>query len=128
MRTINFFFILTFAVLGFYCCSEDNNPSEDCTPDPTYNPTIDPSAFVDSVNNPFWPLVPGTVYVYEGGTETIEVTVTNNTKVILGVTTIEVHDVVTVNGDTLEDTYDWYAQDTSGNVWYFGEDTKEYDN
>jgi hypothetical protein len=39
-----------------------------------------------------------------------------------------VHDVVSINSQVIEDTYDWYAQDTAGNVWYFGEDTKEYEN
>ena len=29
-------------------------------------------------------------------------------------------------GVLLEDTVDWYGQDNSGNVWYFGEDTTEY--
>jgi hypothetical protein len=72
--------------------------------------------------------VPGTRYIYRGGEETIEVTVTHDTKQILGVTTIVVHDVVSIDGETIEDTYDWYAQDNSGNVWYLGEDTKEYEN
>ena len=39
-----------------------------------------------------------------------------------------VHDVVTENGETVEDTFDWYAQDAFGNLWYLGEDTKEYEN
>jgi hypothetical protein len=28
----------------------------------------------------------------------------------------------------VEDTYDWYAQDGEGNVWYLGEETAEYEN
>jgi hypothetical protein len=72
--------------------------------------------------------VPGTRYVYQGGEETTEVTVTNDTKQILGVTTIVVRDVVSVGGEIIEDTYDWYAQDKAGDVWYLGEDTKEYEN
>ena len=54
--------------------------------------------------------------------------VTSDTKLILGVPCTVVHDVVKVNGKITEDTYDWYAQDKHGNVWYFGEDTKSYDN
>lgn len=103
------------------CSSE-----EDCTPDPTYDPQIDPADFVAAVDNPLWPLVPGTQYVFEGGGERIEVTVTQNTREILGVTTTVVRDTVTVEGEVEEDTYDWFAQDVTGNVWYFGEDTKEY--
>ena len=100
---------------------------EECTPDPTYNPSINPADFVAGVDNALFPLVLGTRYVYQGGEETIEVTVTNDTKQILGVTTIVVRDVVSVGGEIIEDTYDWYAQDKAGNVWYFGEDTKEYE-
>jgi hypothetical protein len=69
--------------------------------------------------------------IWEGKTISYEhttVTVTSNTKVILGVTCTVVHDVVKQKGKITEDTYDWYAQDKHGNVWYFGEDTKSYDN
>jgi hypothetical protein len=46
----------------------------------------------------------------------------------MGVDTIVVHDVATnEDGDVVEDTYDWYAQDSAGNVWYFGEDTTSFD-
>jgi hypothetical protein len=102
--------------------------SEGCTPDPTYDPSINPVDFVAGVDNPLFPLVPGTRYVYQGGEETTEVTVTNDTERILGVTTIVVRDVVSVGGEIIEDTYDWYAQDKAGDVWYLGEDTKEYEN
>jgi len=44
----------------------------------------------------------------------------------MGVDTVVVHDTVTVDNEPLEDTFDWYAQDRDGNVWYFGEVTKEY--
>jgi hypothetical protein len=64
-------------------------------------------------------------YVYVGGTESNVVTVTTNTVVILGVTCVEVHDRVFDNGELIEDTLDWFAQDTAGNVWYFGENTHE---
>ena len=51
--------------------------------------------------------------------------VTSNTVVILGVTCLEVHDTVTLNGDLTEDTLDWFAQDSASNVWYFGENAKQ---
>jgi len=93
-----------------------------------YDPEIDPDDFVtvdDSNANPYFPLVPGKQWVYEGGDETITVTVTYETVEILGVTCIEVSDVVEEDGEVIEDTKDWYAQDVEGNVWYFGERSVE---
>jgi len=95
-------------------------------------PVIDPSNFESSITNSYFPLVPGTVFHYvnriiEGADtsyEQIEVSVSADTKMIAGVSCREVHDVVTENGTVTEDTYDWYAQDNSGSVWYFGEHTK----
>jgi hypothetical protein len=70
--------------------------------------------------------------VFEGTKEGVsqhnEVTVTHDTKTILGVRCVVVHDVVSEKGKVVEDTFDWYAQDKEGNVWYFGEETKEYEN
>ncbi len=100
-------------------------------------PDIDPANFVYPISNPnpFFPLIPGTTFFYEGeenGVPTNNVTEVvcnpNPPKVILGVTTTVVHDqVFDENGKLVEDTFDWYAQDVAGNVWYFGEDTKELD-
>ena len=94
-----------------------------------YDPVIDPADFVDKIDNPYFPLVPGTNYVYEGqsagGLVHTEFFVTHNTKQILGVTTVEIHDTVTTDGALTEDTLDWFAQDKDGNVWYFGENTME---
>ena len=94
-------------------------------------PPIDPSDFVSEVTNPYFPLEPGTTFIYEGESEGVptrdEMIVTNQTKVILGVTTTVVHDLAYEDGVLIEDTYDWFAQDADGNVWYFGEDTKELD-
>ena len=93
---------------------------------------IDPANFVEHVSNQYFPLVPGTVFQYlntvveDGQTTTtnVEVTILDETKIIEGVHCQAVHDVVTEDGGTTEDTYDWYAQDKSGTVWYFGEHTK----
>jgi hypothetical protein len=97
----------------------------------TYDPIIDPADFVGGIDNPYMPLMPGTIFVYEGetedGIETNEVYVTHQTKEILGVTCIVVWDRVWLDGELIEETYDWYAQDKDGNVWYFGEDSKEYE-
>jgi hypothetical protein len=98
----------------------------------TYNPTIDPANFVAKVDNQYYPLKPGTTFFYEGqkegGTQTTEVYVSHRTKKILGVTCVEITDNVSVDGKLVEATLDWYAQDKDGNVWYFGEDSKEYEN
>lgn len=83
------------------------------------------------VTNPYFPLPPGTTFHYIGETEgvvsTDDMEVTRQKKVILGVRCTVVHDLVYTEGVLTEDTLDWYAQDSSGNVWYFGEDTKELD-
>jgi hypothetical protein len=95
-----------------------------------YKPAIDPVNFQSQIDNPYFPLVPGTVFTYseKGGGETKDniVTVTNDTKTILGVKCVVVHDVVKEKSRLVEDTYDWYAQDKTGTVWYFGEATKEF--
>jgi hypothetical protein len=100
----------------------------------TYRPDLPPPEdFVAVIDNPYMPFMPGTrtvfVGVSDGERERNVVSVTDRTKVILGVTTTVVHDqVFSANGDLAEDTFDWYAQDRFGNVWYFGEDTAEYTN
>jgi hypothetical protein len=97
-----------------------------------YVPATDAANFVGQVDNPYFPLVPGTQLVYRGergaAGEVDTVTVTDETTEILGVTCIVVKDEVTDNGELIESTLDWYAQDADGNVWYFGEDTAEYEN
>ena len=56
-----------------------------------YQPRVDPAQFTDKITNPYFPLVPGTVMVYEGTRDgvplRIELTVTNETKDIMGVRT-----------------------------------------
>jgi hypothetical protein len=92
-----------------------------------YQPAIDPADFSTTIDNPFLPWVPGTTFVYEGGGEHIEVTVTADTRTVMGVETVVVRDTVTVKGKVTEDTFDWYAQDRAGNVWYFGEATISFE-
>jgi len=90
---------------------------------------VDPDNFTCKVDNKYFPLKPGTTYFYESSSgETEEIFVTCETKEILGVTCVVVHDVVyDEDGEWIEDTYDWYAQDECKNVWYFGEDSTERD-
>lgn len=96
-----------------------------------YNPIINPDDFVEVIDNPYFPLTPGTIFVYEGESEdeTIrnEIFVTNETRTVMGVNTIVVRDREFEDGELTEETFDWYAQDRDGNVWYFGEDSKEYE-
>jgi hypothetical protein len=92
---------------------------------------IDPSRFSTVVDNPWYPLTPGTTRVYEGtsGGKPARniVTVTNRTRRLAGVETVVVSDDGYVNGRLEERTLDYFAQDRRGSVWYFGEDTAELD-
>jgi len=92
-----------------------------------YAPVINPTNFVTVIDNLYFPLRPGTTFIYEGqtaeGFEHVEFAVTHATRVILGVACVEVHDTRRLNGELVEDTRDWFAQDRIGNVWYFGENT-----
>jgi hypothetical protein len=95
-----------------------------------YAPHVDPAAFVTTIDNPYLPLRPGMTWDYTGPAgkhvETDHVEVTDQTRTIMGIPAVVVRDTVSVKGKVTEDTYDWYAQDRSGNVWYLGEDTREY--
>ena len=77
-------------------------------------------------------MTPGTRTIYqavsdEGRQQTVT-EVTRETKKIMGVGTVVVHDTVSLEGNTMEDSLDWFAQDRDGNVWYFGEATKKFEN
>src|SRR5262249_54425412 len=90
---------------------------------PDYHPDI-PAQWVPAVTNPLFRLIPGTRWDYRAqtssGVETSHVEVLPDTRVISGVTATVVHDQVSVDGVVVEETFDWYAQDTAGNVWYLG--------
>lgn len=92
-----------------------------------YDPVIDPANFVTTIDNPYFPLIPGTTFTYLSQDEVSKdvFAVTHNTRVIDGVICVEVHDSVYMNDELTEDTLDWFAQDKEGNVWYFGENTAE---
>ena len=95
---------------------------------------LDPASFTTRIDNPWWPMRPGSRWVYRetdpaGATQRIVVTVLAETKRIAnGVTARVVRDVATEDGAPVEKTSDWYAQDRCGNVWYLGEATTEYEN
>jgi hypothetical protein len=123
-------------------CGSSNNAGSSTTTTPTsaselapvrgaYSPTIDPADFVGTIDNRYFPLVPGTGFHYKGVAEdgttpqTDDMVVTHQTKMILGIPSTVVRDTVSSRGKAIERTFDWYAQDKAGNVWYMGEDTRE---
>jgi hypothetical protein len=136
--------IATLGVLVLAACGGGGDAR---TPAPAESPTEGPSSalpqgdeavqldsadFVAEIDNPYWPMKPGNRWVYnetdaEGNEMQVEVTVTTDKKNIVGISATVVHDVVTQDGSVREDTLDWYAQDVDGNIWYLGEDTKEYE-
>ena len=97
----------------------------------TYAPALDPTNFVEVIDNPYFPLPVGRTLVYigtkDGQTQTDRVSVTDRTKVILGITATVVRDVARHHGTLLEKTLDFYAQDDQGTVWYLGEDTTAFE-
>ncbi len=91
------------------------------------------SGFVSRIDNHYMPLIPGSIYTYQGQEDGEKqrtvVEVTHESKTILGVMAAVVLDTVSDDhGGLIEQTFDWFAQDTAGNVWYLGEDTKEFEN
>ncbi len=96
-----------------------------------YEPHIDPADFVGTIDNPYMPFVPGSTWTYEGESdgevEVVEISVLSKTKEIQGIECTVVKDVVRIDGKLAEKTFDWFAQDRYGNVWYFGEHSEEYE-
>jgi hypothetical protein len=94
-----------------------------------YSPSIDPRNFVATIDNRYFPLKPGTGFLYKGvrgrTPQTDDEVVTQQAKTILGVRCTVIRDTVSEHGRPVERTLDWYAQDKRGNVWYMGEDAFE---
>ncbi len=90
---------------------------------------IDPASFTATVDNPWYPLKPGTVLTYTGTKDEKPaarvITVTSKSKVVAGVTCAVVVDEVALAGKLADRTMSYYAQDKDGNVWSFGEDVQE---
>lgn len=103
-------------------------------PQGTESVDLDPADFTTRIDNPYRPMAPGSRRVYrntdtDGTVERAEVTVTARSKRIAnGIEARVVRESVTEDGELIEQEYDWYAQDKQGNVWYFGEEVKEYEN
>jgi hypothetical protein len=98
-----------------------------------YNPDIDPAAFGGPIDNPYLPLKPGTVFTHrgvgdDGKTRELNIVrVTHRKKRIMGIDAVVVLDKVWSGGRPEERTFDWYAQDDAGNVWYMGEDSYDWE-
>ena len=121
------------AVLALAACGGGSKSSSSSgLPQGTTSVKLDPADFTTNIDNPYWPMHPGDHWVYreveDGEVHRDDVTVTNRTKTLGGIEARVVHDRVSQNGETLEETDDWYAQDSKGNLWYLGEDTAEYEN
>jgi hypothetical protein len=131
-------------LLAAVCCAPqdatapqaDSAPSSeaslDASAESSLPPFPGPDGFVNRVDHPFFPLPRGTRFVYSGFDEDKPlrdiIDVTRRDKTILGVKVVVVLDRVFIDGELAERTLDYFAQDNRGNVWYLGEDTKEYEN
>jgi len=125
LRAIAATVVVAAAVAGCRDSGDERAPARANTPDPDeLSPDID---------HRFWPMEPGTRWIYretdeEGARQKVVVTVSSRTKRIAsGATARVVRDTVTEDGELVEDTFDWYAQDRAGNVWYLGEETAEFE-
>ena len=100
-------------------------------PDQTYQPSVTATSLSPEITNPLFPAPVGARWVYESqtedGVERAEVVVLPDTRAVWGATGRILHDTVFLDGEMIEDTFDWYGQDDAGNVWYLGEDTHEYE-
>ncbi len=113
-------------------CGQEETALDETAAGDQYTVEIDPADFVDGIDNPYLPLVPGTKWRYEahtedGETERIELEVLSETRQVMGVTATILHDMVFVDDELAEDTHDWFAQDKEGNVWYLGEEVDNYE-
>ncbi len=114
-------------------CGSDAEPTAKKTSaKPAEIPTREfPTEWADSIDNPWLPLAPGASWTYEkktaDGVEDVVVTVTDKKKTVDGVETTVVTERVTEDGELIDDTKTWYAQDTAGNVWNLGETTETHE-
>jgi hypothetical protein len=123
---------------GTQLCSEQFEARDDLCDalgEAPYDPSFNPDDFVNPLEigksidpNRWFPLVPGSQWVYRSPSEDVTVDVLGKVEQIAGVPCTVVHDVVTHDGETVEDTLDWFAQNIDGSVWYCGEQTEELEN
>lgn len=123
--------VTTLAVLGLVAAGCTSAAVVDPGDGGLYAPAVDPARFVGVIDNPYLPLTTGSRWVYEGESdgevERIEVTVLDDRRPVMGIDAVMVRDVVSVAGEIVEDTLDWFAQDIDGNVWYLGEEVQDFE-
>jgi hypothetical protein len=137
-RTLTIATASVLAAVAIGACGDDDDNGDQSAgsdlPQGSEPVELDPADFTTEIDNPYWPMRAGSRWVYdeideEGKVLKVEVTVTDRTKQIAnGVEALVVRDVVSEDGEPVEVTDDWYAQDADGNIWYLGEDTAEYEN
>jgi hypothetical protein len=123
--------------LSLSACSSDSEPNETAEdpapfgPNDPYEPMVEASDLSSDVTNPFLPMPIGASWVIEAmtdeGLERIEVSVEAETRRVWEVDALVVRDTVYLDDVMIEDTRDWFAQDSEGNVWYLGEETQEFE-
>jgi hypothetical protein len=128
MRAITLWSAILGSVLVLMTACTSNSSSSSQKEHKAYSPHIDPAHFTTKIDNEYFPMKPGTTFLYKGKGERDEMSVTHQTKKVMGVECVVVDDRAWEDGKLIEQTYDWFAQDKEGTVWYFGEDTKEYEN
>jgi len=130
-------FVLIVIAMLVTACGKVSAPTQALPANPntgeSYTVNITTADFVTGIDNPYLPLVPGAKWLYEarkkdGGLERIEIEILNDTRVVNGVTAVVLHDTVYVDNVVVEETFDWFAQDKGGNVWYLGEQVDNYEN
>jgi hypothetical protein len=123
--------MLTLASASASACGEDDDDGGGDDGRPVTKPDVSLATFVAGVDNPYFPLPVGARWTYRAdtdeGVERTEVEVLAETKLVNGVTAVVVKDTVYLDDEIVEDTRDWFAQDSAGNVWYLGEDTCEFE-
>jgi hypothetical protein len=128
-------FSIALSVASFACSSDPEEPNDTekapFGPDDPYDPMVEPSDLTSVVTNPFLPMPVGAHWIIqaqtEDGLERIEVSVEADTRPVWGVDALVVRDTAYLDDVIIEDTWDWFAQDGEGNVWYLGEETQEYE-
>jgi len=126
--------LIVAALLTISACGNSNNTTPTTTldqPEPTFNVSLF-DAESANINNTYFPLKPGTGWVYEGTSdegdlERVEIVVSHQTKTIDGVESAIVIERNFEDGELIEETFDWYAQDLNNNVWYMGEASADYE-
>jgi len=127
--------LISFLMVSLGCSSSGKDPTagpgQGKPTGETYTVDVTPEDFVEVVDNPYFPLIPGTKWEYEirkGGVliEKDSVEVLHEKREVNGIQATVVRDIVSIGEQIVEDTYDWFAQDKDGNVWYVGETVDNY--